>query len=236
VTGGSRGAELAEGLSEVRARIESASRSVHRDPHDITLVVVTKTWPVSDLALLHELGVSDFAENKHQDAADKAAELADLNLRWHFVGQIQSNKAARIAAYADVVHSVDSVRVAQRLNVGAHKHEREVDCLVQVSLDEKSSRGRRGGAAWAELETVAAAIYAAGGLRLAGVMGVAPPAGDASSAYRRLWEASRLVRATVPSADVISAGMSGDFEEAIGGGATHVRVGSAILGKRPTLR
>lgn len=235
MTGGSRGAELAEGLSEVQARIESASRSVHRDPHDITLVVVTKTWPVSDLALLHELGVSDFAENKHQDAADKVAELADLNLRWHFVGQIQSNKAARIAAYADVVHSVDSVRVAQRLNVGAHKHDREVDCLVQVSLDEKS-RGGRGGAAWAELETVAAAIYAAGGLRLAGVMGVAPPAGDASSAYRRLREASRLVRATVPSADLISAGMSADFEEAIGAGATHVRVGSAILGKRPTLR
>lgn len=235
MTDGSRRAELAAGLSRVVARIDSASRSVGRDPSDVTLVVVTKTWPASDVRLLHELGVTDFAENKHQEARSKVAELADLEVRWHFVGQIQSNKAAGIAAYTDLVHSVDSLRVAERLDAGAHLHERQVDCLVQVSLDDEAVRGERGGTSGAELEMVAAAIDAAGGLRLVGVMGVAPLTGGAISAYERLGRASQLVQATVPSAGIISAGMSADFEAAISAGATHVRVGSAILGQRRTL-
>lgn len=231
-----RHAELAGALHGVRARIDSATRAVDRLPSDVTLVVVTKSWPVSDIRTLHELGVRDFGENKHQEAESKAAETADLDLQWHFLGQIQSNKAPRIASYADIVHSVDSVRVAQRLNAGASSRDREIDCLVQVSLDEEASRRGRGGVAWGELETVAAAIDGAGALRLAGVMGVAPPEGDAASAYERLSEASGIVKAMTASATIVSGGMSGDFEDAIRAGATHVRVGSAVLGQRPALR
>ncbi len=236
MSGDARHAVLAAALEGVCARIESATRAVGRLPHDVTLVVVTKSWPVSDIRALHELGVRDFAENKHQEAESKAADTAELDLHWHFVGQIQSNKATRIASYPDMVHSVDSVRVAQRLDAGASSHDREIDCLVQVSLDEEVSRGGRGGVAWGELETVAAALDGAGALRLAGVMGVAPPGGDAISAYDRLSQASRIVRAISASATIVSAGMSGDFEDAIRAGATHVRVGSAILGQRPALR
>jgi len=236
VNGDPRRAELTAALTGVSERIASAARLVDRQPPDITLVVVTKSWPVSDIRLLHELGVRDFAENRHQDAETKATEVAELGLRWHFVGQIQSNKAAHIASYADVVHSVDSARVARRLDLGAHKHDREIDCLVQVSLDDEATREGRGGVGWADLEAVAVAIHSAGGLRLAGVMGLAPAAGDGASAYQRLGEASRAVRSIAPSAMVVSAGMSGDFEVAILAGATHVRVGSAILGERPALR
>ncbi len=235
MTDSARGAELTKALGYVWSRITSAATAVDRDPAEVTLIVVTKAWPVSDIRLLHALGVRDFAENKHQEAEDKA-DVVGLDLRWHFVGQIQSNKAARIARYANMVHSVDSVRVAERLNRGAQTHAREIDCLVQVSLDDEVSRPRRGGATWSELADVASAIDRAPALRLAGVMGVAPAAGDAPSAYRRLAEASSIVTAITSSATVVSAGMSGDFEDAVRAGATHLRVGSAILGQRSRLR
>ncbi len=232
----SRRAELAARVARVTSRIVSAAETVGRNPTDIALVVVTKTWPVSDILLLHELGIRDFAENKHQEAESKVAEVIGLDLRWHFVGQIQSNKATRIARYADMVHSVDSVRVTERLNLGAHRHERSIDCLVQVSLDDETARPRRGGTNWTELEDVAGAIDGAERLRLAGIMGVSPTGGDASGAYHRLLEASRMVTAVTASATVVSAGMSADFEDAVRAGATHVRVGSAILGQRSALR
>jgi len=230
-----RKAELASRLKVVRADIAAAATAAHRPPTDVTLVVVTKTWPTSDVRLLAELGVTDVAENRHPEAEVKARELADLPLTWHFVGQIQTNKANRIAGYADVVHSVDSVRLAQRLNTGAHRYERVVDCLVQVSLDPGEASAGRGGVAPTEAGEVAAAIDSAGGLRLRGVMGVAPLGGDADSAYRTLAEIQRELLLDFPNATVISAGMSGDFPAAIRAGATHVRVGSAVLGERPAL-
>jgi pyridoxal phosphate enzyme (YggS family) len=186
--------------------------------------------------LLHSLGVRDLGENRHPEAEDKAAACADLDLRWHFIGQIQSNKAPRIARYSDVVHSVDSARVAHRLNAGAHATERVVDCLVQVSLDPEDAKAGRGGASGGEVEAVARAVDDSEALRLRGVMGVAPLGGDAAQAYERLAQEAARVRAAHPSAVWISAGMTADFELAIEAGATHVRVGSAILGERPPLR
>lgn len=231
-----RRGELERGLRSVEEQIAAAAEAAGRAPDDVVLVVVTKTWPTSDIRLLHELGVRDVGENRHQDAEEKAGELADLDLTWHFIGQIQSNKAARIAAYADVVHSIDSVRVAGRLAAGAEQSDRSLDCFVQVSLDSGGDRAGRGGAAEGELDDVAEAVDAAAALHLRGVMGVAPLGGDAAAAYQRLALLSQRLTARHGCAISISAGMSGDFSDAIRAGATHVRVGSAVLGQRPALR
>jgi pyridoxal phosphate enzyme (YggS family) len=230
--------QLAARLGRVRDQISAAAADVGRSADEITLVVVTKTWPTGDIRLLCELGVRDIGENKHPEAERKAAELEQLPLTWHFIGQIQSNKAPRIARYADLVHSVDSTRLAHRLNAGAHQADRVVDCLVQVNLDPAGTPAGRGGIPTAdvdEIERVAEAIETAGALRLRGVMGVAPLEGDALTAYARLAAVWGVVRSTYPDATLLSAGMSGDFPEAIRMGATHVRVGSAILGQRPPL-
>ncbi len=226
---------LARGLRNVSERVAKAAECAGRDPDLITTVVVTKTWPASDLRLLHELGVRDFGENRHQEGVEKAAELADLDLTWHFIGQIQSNKANKISRYADVVHSVDSVPVAQRLNAGAHHREKVVDCFVQVDLGPEGLVQGRGGVVPAEIDEVAHTIDTAGRLRLGGVMGVVPLGADPASSYRRLAEVSRRLLETHRGATAISAGMSADVEEAIVAGATHVRVGSAVLGERPPL-
>jgi len=224
--------ELSRGLDRVRERIVRAAEEAGRDPAEVAVVVITKTWPVSDLEILLELGVPDLGENKHQEAEEKAEALAGRGVRWHFVGQIQSNKAGKIAAYADIVHSVGSIRIAQRLNSGAHQHDRSLTCLVQVNLDDAADHEGRGGARPDDVEQIAHAIETAGRLELGGVMGVAPPHGDADLAYRRLMEVSRRLRVSYPGAAVVSAGMSGDLEAAVRAGATHVRVGSAVLGER----
>jgi pyridoxal phosphate enzyme (YggS family) len=228
--------ELAGRLQVVRAGIAQAARAVGRADTDITLIVVTKTWPTSDIRLLAELGVTDVGENRHPEAEEKAHELADLGLRWHFIGQIQSKKAARIAGYADVIHSVDSIRLAGRLAAGADSHGRDLDCLVQVSLDPAEASAGRGGVAPDQVDELAAMIDDSQRLRLVGVMGVAPLGGDAATAYRTLVQVQRGLVANHPSATLVSGGMSGDFKEAIEAGATHVRVGSAVLGERPLNR
>lgn len=233
--GEQRREELAGRLAAVRAEIAAAAEAAGRAAEDVTLIVVTKTWPASDIRILADLGVADVGENRHPEAEDKARELSDLGLTWHFIGQIQSNKAARIAGYADVVHSVDSVRLAGRLDVGAQHHDRRIDCLVQVSLDPQEASAGRGGAAPDLAGEVAAAINGSERLRFAGVMGVAPLGGDADTAYRSLVAMQRRLLVDFPGALVVSGGMSGDFAAAIAAGATHVRVGSAVLGERPLL-
>ena len=223
-------------LDAVRSRIAAAAEAAGRPATDVTLVVVTKTWPTEDIRRLLGLGVLDIGENRHPEAEMKAVELVDEDCTWHFVGQVQSNKATRIAAYADVVHSVDSVRVAQRLNAGAHRYDRSLDCLVQVSLDPGGPGAGRGGVSPAAVEDVAEAIEGAGLLRLAGVMAVAPLGAEPAAAYERLATISSALQAGHRQATWMSAGMSEDLEAAIAAGATHVRVGSAILGDRPLLR
>lgn len=235
-----RKTELAANLARVEERISAACAAAGRKREDVTLVVVTKTYPASDVRLLAELGVRHVAENRDQDAAPKAAECADLPLTWHFVGQLQTNKVRSVVSYADVVHSVDRIRLVTSLSAAAVRAGRELDCLIQVALDaESGERGDRGGVAPDGVAELAHAIAAAEGLRPAGLMTVAPLAGAYAgrprAAFDRLMEISTGLRAAHPAANMVSAGMSADLDDAVAAGATHVRVGSAVLGVRPGL-
>ncbi len=235
-----RKAQLAANLARVERRIAQACAAAGRERDEVTLIVVTKTYPASDVRYLAELGVREVAENRDQDAAPKATECAELDLKWHFVGQLQTNKARSVVRYADFVHSVDRLRLVDALSTAATRAEREVGCLVQVALDASSgSVGRRGGAAPDDVPAVADAIAAAPGLRLAGVMTVAPLAGRYAgkprAAFDRLMEIASALREAHPAATMVSAGMSSDLEDAVAAGATHVRVGTAVLGVRPAL-
>ncbi|MFI8402615.1 YggS family pyridoxal phosphate-dependent enzyme [Streptomyces sp. NPDC085463] len=235
-----RTAELAENLARVEARIAAACAAAGRGREEVTLIVVTKTYPASDVRILHGLGVRHVAENRDQDAAPKAAACADLDLTWHFVGQLQTNKVKSVTGYADVVQSVDRAKLVSALSAAAQKEGRELGCLIQVALDAGTGgRGDRGGVAPDGIEELAAAVDAAPGLRLGGLMTVAPLAGpyagEPRAAFDRLMDLSTALRATRPAANMVSAGMSGDLEEAVAAGATHVRVGTAVLGVRPKL-
>ncbi|CAN5335811.1 YggS family pyridoxal phosphate-dependent enzyme [soil metagenome] len=233
--GSARRTELAANLDRVRSRISSACRGVGRDPAEVTLTVVTKFFPASDVRLLAGLGVSDIGENRHQEAEAKAAECADLGLHWHFIGNLQSNKSAAVARYSDVVESVDRPKLVAGLSRGAHERGACVDCLVQVSLDCGGPGSARSGAPAESVAELAARVSGAESLRLRGVMAVAPPGEDPLKAFDRLALAAESVRAVDPTATWVSAGMSGDLEAAIKTGATHVRIGSAVLGPRPLL-
>jgi pyridoxal phosphate enzyme (YggS family) len=227
--------EIAAGLDGVRRRIAEAAARAGRSADDVTLVVVTKFFPASDVRLLAELGVTDVGENRHPEARDKRAECGELGLRWHFIGGLQSNKAAAVGGYADVVESVDRVKLVGALDRGAHERSRQVDVLLQVALDPPGRAGRSG-ADPTDLPALAEAVEATGTLRLRGLMAVAPLAEDPPAAFARLADVRARFVAGRPAAEWLSAGMSQDFEEAIAAGATHVRVGSAILGARPTIK
>jgi PLP dependent protein len=256
-----RRSELEKNLAEVRSRIAAACAAAGRDPGEITLIAITKTRPPADVLLLHDLGLSDFGENKDQEAAPKAAAcaaaLADADadadasaavgvgaarsrpLRWHFVGQLQTNKASSVAGYADVVHSVDRVRLVRALGAAAGKAGRELTCLVQVDLDTATvpADPARGGVPPGQVREIAEAIEAEQSLILGGVMAIAPLGADPARAFAPLRPCSLAVRAVNPAAAIISAGMSGDLEAAIGNGATHLRIGTALLGaRRPLVR
>ena len=248
-----RRGELEKNLAEVRNRIAAACAAAGRDPGEITLIAITKTRPPADVLLLHELGLTDFGENKDQEAAPKAAACAaaldaaadagpgaaagrSRPLRWHFVGQLQTNKASSVAGYADVVHSVDRARLVRALGTAARKAGRELTCLVQIDLDTPADPAR-GGVPPAQVREIAEAIEAEQALILGGVMAIAPLGADPALAFAPLRPCSLAVRAVNPAATIISAGMSGDLEAAIGNGATHVRIGTALLGaRRPLVR
>ncbi|MFI0795574.1 YggS family pyridoxal phosphate-dependent enzyme [Micromonospora rubida] len=237
-----RQAELAAGLAQVQARISDACAVAGRARSEVTMVAVTKTYPASDVLALTGLGVTEVGENRDQEAAGKAAEVAAAGAtpRWHFIGQLQRNKCRSVVGYADVVQSVDSARLARALAAAAVAvRDRPLDVLIQVSIDGDPARGGvLPGSADpdAGLHPVAEAAARADGLRLAGLMAVAPLDWEPERAFARLAEVAREFRAAHPEAVVLSAGMSGDLETAIGYGATHVRVGSALLGMRSTLR
>lgn len=234
-----RSAELAANLAAVRTRIEAACAAAGRPAQEVTLVVVTKTWPAEDVRRLAGLGVGDVGENRDQEAGPKHAACADLGLRWHFIGQLQTNKAGHVAGYADVVHSVDRPRLVDALSRGALAAGRQLRALVQVALDPDPGRpgqlGPRGGAHPDDVPALADAVAAAPGLELGGVMAVAPLGEDPEPAFARLAAVAAAVRAHHPGATDVSAGMSGDLEAAVACGATHLRVGTAVLGSRPRL-
>lgn len=227
--------EIAAGLDGTRRRIAEAAAAAGRGGEEITLVAVTKFFPAGDVRILADLGVTDVGENRHPEAGDKLAECGDLGLRWHFIGGLQSNKAAAVASYSDVVESVDRTKLVAALDRGAHKRGHEVDVLLQVSLDPPGATGRSG-ADPTDLPGLAAAVEAAGMLRLRGLMAVAPLDDEPRAAFARLSAVAASFTADHPEATWLSAGMSTDLEAAIEAGATHVRVGSAILGARPRIQ
>lgn len=227
--------ELAANLDVVRRRIGTACAAAGRAADDVRLVVVTKFFPATDVRILADLGVTDVGENRHQEAGTKAAECADLDLTWHFIGALQSNKAAAVGAYASVVESVDRVRLVGPLAKGAAQAGRDLDCLLQVSLDPPGS-GHRAGAAPADLAALADTVEATPGLLLRGLMAVAPLDSDPYEAFERLAGIHRGLLVDHPGATSLSAGMSADLEHAVRAGATHVRVGSAVLGSRPRFK
>ncbi len=228
----SRAEELRTRLAAVRERIARAATAAGRAPDDVGLVVVTKFFPDSDVRLLADLGVADVGENRHQEAEAKAAACADLPLRWHFIGGLQSNKAAAVARYADVVESVDRASLVGRLARGAGESGRTVEVLLQVSLD-PPGREHRAGADPDDLAALAEEVAATEHLSLRGLMAVAPLDEDPAAAFARLARVHADLVQQHPSATRLSAGMSGDLEAAIAAGATHVRIGSAVLGSRP---
>jgi hypothetical protein len=236
--GAGRRAEIVANLARVEQRIAAACADAGRDRAGLTLVAVTKTFPAEDVGHLAAIGVRDVGENRDQEAAPKVAACRDAGvdgLVWHFVGQLQRNKAGSVATYADVVHSVDRLRLVAALDRAAAAAERRITALVQVDLRDEPGDDGRGGAAPADVAELAAAVAAADRLILGGVMAVAPADADPDLAFARLADVAARLRADHPDAVVVSAGMSGDLEAAIRHGATHLRVGSALLGSRPPL-
>jgi PLP dependent protein len=231
----SRKEELAENLAAVRRRIADACGAAGRPVDDVTLTVVTKFSPASDVHLLAALGVADVGESRHQEAAAKVGQCSGLGLRWHFIGNLQSNKASAVAEYADVVESVDRAKLVTGLSRGVRPGHL-LDCLVQVNLDPDPGAAQgRGGVPPADAVRLAEQVRAAPGLRLRGVMAVAPLGQEPSAAFAKLARIAEQVRAVEPAATWLSAGMSADLEAAISCGATHVRIGGAVLGPRPPL-
>ncbi|GAA2661779.1 MULTISPECIES: YggS family pyridoxal phosphate-dependent enzyme [Actinosynnema] len=225
----SREEELRLNLAEVRARVDKACEAADRDPAEVALLAVTKTFPASDVRLLHGLGLRDFAENKDQEARAKVADLGDLDANWHMVGRLQRNKAKSVLTWADRIDSVDSARLVDALVEAAAKNGVHRDVLIQVSIDGDTARG---GCPVPDLPDLAARIGRSSELRLRGVMAVAPLGRYPGEAFALLKGAVTRLRDDHPGATVISAGMSGDLEDAIAWGSTCVRVGTALLGSR----
>lgn len=253
-----RTAQLATALAVVRRRIADAATAADRDPASVTLVAVTKFFPAADVVRLAGLGVVDVGENREQEAAAKHSDVAALaqlaraarvrvpadprSLRWHMIGQVQTNKARAVLRWAGVVESVDRARLVTALSRAAVDAGRVLPCLVQVNLDgvdgtdpAHGTGTGRGGAPPADVAALTDAVAVAEGLSLRGLMAVAPPGADPGPPMAALARLRARVLADHPGADQLSAGMSGDLEAAVAVGATHVRIGSALLGPRPPL-
>ena len=218
--------DLSERLAVVRAGIADAARLAGRPVSEITTIVVTKFHPVSLIEELAGLGVRDFGESRHHEAQAKAAELADLGLTWHFVGQVQGKKAKAVRAYANVIHSVDR----ESLVAALASDESTVDCFVQVNLTDDPARG---GVAPAELDRLVERVLDTPGIRLLGLMAVAPLGAEPRASFARVRELGEQTRRLAPEARFLSMGMSLDYADAIREGATHLRIGTAITGNRP---
>lgn len=234
--GAARREELAIRLQQVQERIGSACSTAGRPRGDVALIVVTKFFPARDIEVLSELGVTDIGENREQEVSAKLAALSPevrQRLQVHFIGQLQSNKAGSLASYVDTVHSIDRDKLVRALDRAAAAAGRDLGALVQVSLDPDPAARGRGGIPLDGVAALADSVAAAPHLMLRGLMAVAPLGADPGEAFARLAIAAQAVREAHPGATWISAGMSADLEAAVTNGATHLRVGSAILGSRP---
>ena len=228
-----RSMELSLNWSSVCDSVAQSCLAAGREPNDVSIIAVTKTWPAADIRLLKSLGVTEVGENRDQEAKLKHQELADLDFTWHAIGQLQTNKAKSVAAWADVVHSVDRPELVSALGKATVQREIPLKVLLQINLDPVIT-GERGGCDPASILDLAAQVHSHSGLILGGVMGVAPLDGDADTAFALLQSKSRELVAYDAAATWISAGMSDDYQKAIKYGATHLRIGSLILGHRPT--
>ncbi len=228
-----RADELATNLRTVQARIAQACEAAGRPP--ATLVVVTKFFGADDVRRLAALGVTDIGENRDQEAAAKHDQCQDLPLTWHFIGQLQTNKANSVVRYADLIHTVDRPHLVTALQKAAARADKQQDVLLQLNLDPQPRSGR-GGVAPADLPALMEAAAGAEALRVRGVMGVAPLGEDPAPAFERLQQAAAHVQHEIPGADIVSAGMSLDLEVAVKYGATHLRIGTAVMGSRPDVR
>lgn len=221
---------------EIRTRIAGAAKKSGRQPSDITLVAVAKTFPADEIRRVHLLGQMDFGENKVQELTDKADELADLpGIRWHMIGHLQRNKAKDIVGRVHLFHALDSVRLGRKLQDRLEMEEGHLDCLVQVNISREDSKY---GIPASRLEAVLDDIQQFDRLRLRGLMTLASPVDDPED-VRGEFAAMRDLAAGVENrlnivgkGPILSMGMSNDFEVAIEEGATHVRIGSAIFGPR----
>ncbi|MEJ3658958.1 YggS family pyridoxal phosphate-dependent enzyme [Actinomycetes bacterium KLBMP 9759] len=232
--------ELAGRLAAVRARIDEACVAAGRPPGSVGLLAVTKTIPAADVALLFDLGLDTFGENRAQEAGAKVAEVAQLRPeakpRWFFIGGLQRNKAKAVARWADRVESVDSLRLADALDDAVRRAQdtgerlAPLPVLLQYSVD---GDPRRGGVPRTDLLRVAEHVAGCAGLRLDGLMAVAPLGSDPDSAFAEVARAAADLRSAYPQATTISAGMSDDLEVAIRHGSDVVRVGTALVGERP---
>jgi pyridoxal phosphate enzyme (YggS family) len=222
---------LADRLARVTASIADAAREAGRGPDSVTTIVVTKFHPASLVRELAALGVRDVGENRQQEATAKSIELAELGLRWHFIGQLQSKKARSVVAFADAIHSLDRMSVVTAVDGAVASTAREpIDGFIQVNLTTDSDRG---GVRPDELEAFAEAVVATPGIRLRGLMAVAPVDGEPRAAFATVRRLGETLRSFAPDASALSMGMSGDYREAVLEGATHLRIGTAITGIRP---
>jgi pyridoxal phosphate enzyme (YggS family) len=226
--------EIQSNLESIQTRIKNACSAAGRDTSEITLIAVTKTYPASDVDLLKQLGIENVGENRDQEASSKQAEVKN-EFKWHFIGQLQSNKAKSVVNYADLIHSVDRWSLAKEIQKSAQGINKVQPVLIQVDLDQSGPDPTRGGIWPAELSELAAAISQASHLELKGLMSVAPLAEKPELAFARLKEIRVGFLKEHPQAQILSAGMSDDLEAAILHGATHLRIGSALLGERPKI-
>lgn len=217
---------LRERLGRVEQQITAAAQDVGRSRDELTLIVVTKFHPASLIRDLVSFGVGDIGENRHQEASEKFDELTDIDVTWHFIGQLQTKKARQVARYADVIHGIDRGGLVDALS----SIDKTVDCFIQVNLTDDPGRG---GVQPEELLGLTEHVLQCDTLNLLGVMAVAPLNEPPRPAFARLRDLSEQVKTLAPDATKISAGMTQDFAEAIAEGATHLRIGTAITGNRP---
>jgi len=224
--------DIQSNLEKINYRIAAACASSKRNVSEITLIAVTKTYPASDVDLLKQLGIENVGENKDQEAVGKISQVKE-KFSWHFIGQLQSNKAKSVVTYADLIHSVDRLTLAKELQKSASAIAKKQKVLIQVDLDQSGPDPSRGGVWPADLAGLAQFISQSENLELAGLMSVAPLGENPSEAFQRLAQIRSDFLKNYPNAVTLSAGMSEDLEAAIEHGATHLRIGSALLGERP---
>jgi len=226
--------DIQSNLEKINTRIAEACSRSKRNISEITLIAVTKTYPASDVDLLKQLGIENVGENKDQEASGKISQVKE-KFSWHFIGQLQSNKAKSVVTYAELVHSVDRLSLAKELQKSASAIAKKQKVLIQVDLDQSGPDASRGGVWPADLAGLAQFISQSENLELAGLMSVAPLGENPSKAFERLAQIRSDFLKNYPNAVILSAGMSEDLEAAIEHGATHLRIGSALLGERPKI-